>query len=59
MPTTIKMRIKDVKLNQAVNTAKELPIENSQDKDVRYCKEDESYYMFNGVRWIAIELIGG
>ena len=44
-------------LNSAVNTAKDLPVADSKKDDVRYCKKDACYYMFNGVRWFQVELV--
>jgi hypothetical protein len=57
MSELMKIHTGSAHLNSAVNTARDLPVVDSKKNDVRYCKKEACYYMFNGVRWFQVELI--
>ena len=53
----MKVYTGDAHITSAVNSVNSLPIVGSQNTDVKYCKKEDAYYMFNGVRWFQIELV--
>ena len=57
MSQIMKINAKNVSFKPAVNAKADLPIEGSQNYDVRYVKVEDVSYLFNGARWVAVEIV--
>jgi hypothetical protein len=57
MAIIIRKLPKDIHPQKAVSFKKDLPKENNKINDVRYVRNEQNFYIYNGYSWQEIDLV--